>query len=209
VFVGTGSLMTKGDLTDSTIQSMYGLIDDGSDAITSSQLQQRTIDVVDAVTGNRAFEPSELLPSGKRGWYLDLSKPVPGERVISRPLVDGPALFFASVIPPTDNACDAGGKGYLNALDAFTGTSLKNPFFDSNGDGVFDDKDTLTNGAGEKVATGSMDPGIGMLTKPIIIRGPGRAIAVVGGSTGGKADPPVNPPGTAPQRVSWREILRD
>ncbi|MFC5577664.1 pilus assembly protein [Lysobacter niabensis] len=209
VFAGTGSLMTKGDLTDSTIQSMYGLIDDGSSAITRSQLQQRTIDVVDMVTGNRAFEPSGLLPSGKRGWYLDLSKPVAGERVVSRPLVDGTALFFASVIPPTDNACDAGGKGYLNALDAFTGASLQYPFFDSNGDGKFDDKDMLTNGSGKKVPTGSMDPGIGMLTKPIIIRGPGRAIAVVGGSTGGKADPPVNPPGTAPQRVSWREILRD
>jgi type IV pilus assembly protein PilY1 len=208
VFAGTGSLMTKADLTDATIQSMYGLIDDNSDAITKSQLQQRTIAVVDAVTGNRAFESPAYLPSDKRGWYIDLSRPTPGERVINRPLVDGSALFFASVIPPTSNACDAGGKGYLNALDAFTGTSLKAPFFDSNGDGVFDNRDTLGNG-GEKVAVGSMDPGIGMLTKPIIIRGPGRAIAVVGGSLGGKADPPINPPGTAPQRVSWREILRD
>jgi len=124
-------------------------------------------------------------------------------------LVDGSALFFASIIPPTSNACDAGGKGYLNALDAFSGTSLKNPFFDANGDGVFNNADTLTGSSGEKVAVGSMDPGIGMLTKPIIIRGPGRAIAVVGGSLGGKADPPVNPPGSAPQRVSWREILRN
>ena len=209
VFVGTGSLMSKSDLTDNTIQSMYALIDDGSGSITRSQLQQRTIEVVDLVTGNRAFESPALLPSGKRGWYLDLSKPTPGERITNRPLVDGSALFFASVIPPTSNACDAGGKGYLNALDAFTGTSLKNPFFDTNGDGVFNNKDTLTNGAGEKVAVGSMDPGIGMLTKPIIIRGPGHAIAVVGGSLGGKADPAVNPPGSAPQRVSWREILRD
>lgn len=209
VFVGTGSLLSTADLTDNTIQSMYALIDDGSGAITKSQLQERMIEVVDPVTGNRAFEPSGLLPSGKRGWYLDMAKPTPGERVVNRPLVDGSALFFASIIPPTSNACDAGGKGYLNALDAFTGTSLKSPFFDSNGDGVFNDKDTLTNGAGDEVAVGSMDPGIGMLTKPIIIRGPGRAIAVVGGSLGGKADPPVNPPGTAPQRVSWREILRD
>jgi len=209
IFVGTGSLLSKADLTDSSIQSMYGLIDDGTGVISKSQLQQRTIDVVDVKTGNRAFEPNGLLPSGKRGWYLDLSKPTAGERVVNRPLVDGSALFFASIIPPTSNACDAGGKGYLNALDAFSGTSLKNPFFDANGDGVFNNADTLTGSSGEKVAVGSMDPGIGMLTKPIIIRGPGRAIAVVGGSLGGKADPPVNPPGSAPQRVSWREILRN
>ncbi|QNP40955.1 pilus assembly protein [Lysobacter solisilvae (ex Woo and Kim 2022)] len=208
VFAGTGSLMTKADLTDNSIQSMYGLIDDNSDVIAKSELQERTIAVVDTATGNRGFEPADTLPAGKRGWYLDLAKPVAGERVVNRPLIDGTALFFASVIPPTSNACDAGGKGYLNALDAFTGTSLQAPFFDSNGDGVFDDKDTLTHGSG-KVVVGSMDPGIGMLTKPIIIRGPGRAIAVVGGSQGGKADPPINPPGTAPHRVSWREILRD
>lgn len=208
VFVGTGSLMTKADLTDNTIQSMYGLIDDGTDVIAKSELQERTIAVVDTVTGNRAFEAAASLPSDKRGWYLDLSKPSPGERVVSRPLIDGSALFFASIIPPTSNACDAGGKGYLNALDAFTGTSLKTPFFDSNGDGVFDDKDSL-DANGKKTPVGSLDPGIGMLTKPVIIRGPGRAIAVVGGSQGGMADPPVNPPGAAPQRVSWREILRD
>ena len=208
VFVGTGSLLSKADLTDTTIQTMYGLIDDNSGPISRSQLQQRDIEVVDAATGNRAFEPSAALAADRRGWYLDLSKPSPGERVVNRPLVDGTALFFASVIPPTDNACDAGGRGYLNALDAFTGTSLKAPFFDTNGDGVFDEKDTLTSD-GSQIPVGSMDPGIGMLTKPIIIRGPGKAISVVGGSLGGKADPPINPPGTAPQRVSWREILRD
>lgn len=209
VFVGTGSMLTTADLTDNSIQSMYGLIDDGPNPIAKSQLQQRTIAVVDAATGNRGFEPNGTLPAGRRGWYLDLSAPTAGERVINRPLVDGPVLFFATVIPPTSNACDAGGKGYLNALDAFSGTSLATPFFDANGDGVFNDEDKLTTGTGDNVAVGSMDPGVGMLTKPIIIRGPGRSIAVVGGSSGGKADLPVNPSGTAPRRVSWRELLRD
>jgi type IV pilus assembly protein PilY1 len=124
-------------------------------------------------------------------------------------VVDGSALSFTSIVPPTSNTCDAGGRGYLNAMDAFSGTSLKNPFFDANGDGVFNDGDTLANGSGGKVAVGSMDPGIGMLTKAIIIRGPNGAIAVVGGAQGDRADPKVNPPGSAPQRVSWREILRD
>lgn len=209
IFVGTGSLLTKTDLTDATIQSMYGLIDDGSAPISASQLQQRTIDVVDQVTGHRAFEAPGLLPKDKRGWYVHLSKPTPGERVISRPLVDGEALSFTSLIPPSSNACNAGGEGYFNALNAFTGTALKKPFFDSNGDGVFDDKDTLTGSSGGKNSVGSLKLDIGMPTKAIIIRGPTRSIGVVCGSTGKCAEPPVRPPGAAPQRVSWREILRN
>lgn len=209
VFAGTGSLLSKLDLTDDTVQSMYALIDEGSSPIAVSELQARTIAVVDATTGNRAFEASGTLPAGKRGWYLNLSKPSPGERVLSRPLVDGSALFFASVVPPTSNVCDAGGNGYLNAIDAFTGTSLADSFFDTNGDRKFDEKDTLEDGSGNKVATGSINPGVGMPTKPIIIRGADESVAVVGGSTGGLADPAINPPGSAPRRVSWREILHD
>lgn len=209
VFTGTGSLLSKLDLTDATVQTMYALIDEGAAPVAVSELQVRGIAVVDAKTGNRAFEASGSLPAGKRGWYLDLSKPAPGERVLSRPLVDGSALFFASVIPPTSNVCDAGGNGYLNAIDAFTGTSLAEPFFDTNGDRKFNDEDTLKDGSGNKVATGSINPGVGMPTKPIIIRGSDEAIAVVGGSKGDLGDPAINPPGSAPRRVSWREILRD
>jgi type IV pilus assembly protein PilY1 len=211
VFAGTGSLLTKADLTDSTIQSMYALIDDGSGPITKSQLQQRTIDTVDTVTGNRAFERPGLLPAGKRGWYLDLSKPTAGERVVSRPTIDGSSLTFTSLIPPTSNACDAGGSGYINELNAFTGTAPKDPYFDSNGDGKFDDKDTLTNSAGEKTSIGSVRTGDGMPTDVAIISAGGQsnALAVYLLSNGQGGALGVDPDSSAPQRVSWREILRN
>ena len=102
---------------------------------TRSDLDQRSIYVVEASTGRRAFEPAETgVETGKKGWYIDLNDPPDtGERVISAPLIYDNILIFSSIVPPlesTVNSCDAGGSGYVNALDAFSGTSLTEPFFD-------------------------------------------------------------------------------
>ena len=58
-----------------------------------------------------------------------------GERIVSRPQVRGSVLITASLIPPTNDTCSAGGRGYINALDAFSGTSLPQGYFDADGDG--------------------------------------------------------------------------
>jgi type IV pilus assembly protein PilY1 len=63
-------------------------------------------------------------------------------------------LLAASLVPPASGTCDAGGTGFINALDAFTGTSLGSPYFDANGDGQYDDDDTVTTTGGTKVAVG-------------------------------------------------------
>jgi len=208
VFAGTGKFMENGDVNDKTVQSMYGIIDDAvTTTLHRSDLQARTIVMTDTVNGKsvRGFESNGPLNSGVKGWYIDLNKPtVAGERVISRPQVKGSVLVVASIIPPTNNSCEAGGSGYINALDAFTGSSTTAPYFDANGDGKVDASDTLTQ-SGTTVPVGSIDLGVGMPTLPTVID----KLLVVGGSTGGLGSIKVNPQGGAAQRVSWREILGD
>lgn len=207
VFVGTGSFMTSADVGDASVQSMYGLIDDGMIS-SRDELTKHTIMTVKTQDGRsvRAFEQhAKTMVAGKKGWYIDLDNPEAGERIVSNPSVRGQVLLTASMIPPTTDTCDAGGSGYINALDAFTGTSTEKPYFDNNGDGNFDDKDSVKDKDGNPLPIGSVDVGVGMPTLPTIID----KLLVVGGSKGTLADMKVNPQGGSPRRISWRELERD
>ena len=206
VFVGTGSFMTSTDAADASVQSLYGLIDDSTSIAGRSALAERKIVVATTLDGRlvRGFESASALPSGKKGWYIDLDSPKAGERVVSDPRVHGSVLLAASLVPPTGNTCDAGGSGYINALDAFTGASLSAPYFDINGDGKYDANDTV-DANGTQVPVGSVDVGVGMPTLPTLIE----ELLVVGGSKGTLGSIGVNPQGGSPRRISWREILRD
>ncbi len=204
VFVGTGSYLTTTDVTDASTQSMYGLIDDGLAIAGRAVLQARSIVVTGTSGGKpvRAFEANGTLTPGMQGWYLDLNVPASGERVVTRPFIRAGALIFASIKPSTQ-ACDAAGSGFVNALDAFSGTSLANGFFDLNGDGIFGNE-TLPSGP-NTIPIGSVDLGIGMPTLPIIIDN----LLIVGGSRGEVGSVSVLPGSIGNRRVSWREILGD
>lgn len=213
VFVGTGSFMATGDMQEpmrSNVQSLYGIIDAGAPVARSELMQRRIVVAGYADDGSviRGFEAAGDLASGKKGWYLDLVQPPSGtalgERVVSNPRVRGTVLLVASLIPPTAGTCDAGGSGFVNALDAFTGASLASPYFDVNRDGKYDDDDKIGSGD-DRVGVGSVDLGVGMPTLPTTIDD----LLVVGGSSGNLGSVPTNPQGGAAQRVSWREILRD
>jgi type IV pilus assembly protein PilY1 len=209
VFAGSGKFLENGDVKDDTVQSLYGIIDDAPTAtLTRSNLQERVIEQTDTMGGGsvRSFEPHGPLDDNVQGWYIDLDKPsVVGERIISRPQVKGSVLIVASIIPPTDDSCEAGGGGYINALDAFTGSSTTEPFFDANGDGKVDENDQLKDADGNPVPVGSIGSTVGMPTLPISI---GNRL-FYGGSKSGIGDPLTNPQGGTAKRISWREILED
>jgi type IV pilus assembly protein PilY1 len=135
---------------------------------------------------------------------VDLDTPAAGERIVTNPRIEGHVLKTASMIPPTTNTCDAGGSGYINAIDAFTGTSLAQPYFDVNGDGKFDDLDKVGTGD-DHVPVGSVDLGVGMPTLPTQIE----KLLVAGGSKGTLGSILVNPQGAGARRISWREIVSD
>src|SRR5690606_36292020 len=124
VLFGTGSYMTVADAEDKTplAQSMYGIIDSDT-AVAYADLQKRQIINTGASQDGypvRTFEAKASLPSGKKGWYVNL--PDDGERIVQDAQMVSNILVTASMLP-TGDACEATGSGYINAVDAFTGTS--------------------------------------------------------------------------------------
>lgn len=193
IFFGTGRFMTSTDADDKTTyaQSMYGVMDDGG-SYTRANLTARSI----TVAGDyRYFEDKAALPSASKGWYVDL--PGKGERIVQDVQIDNDYMVAASMIPEGD-ACDASGSGFLNAIDAFTGTSGGKSYFDLDMSGSTDD----TGAGGHPI--GSVNLGVGMPTRPVLLPG----VGVVDGSAGVGASSFGKQMMTW-QRVSWREIRND
>ncbi len=195
VFFGTGRFLTTGDAetAGATTQSMYGFEDTGT-TLTRANLESRGAPVV---SGNvRTFQAKATLPTGKKGWYIDLTT-ASGERIVQDAQVVNTFLVTASMVP-TGDACEADGTGYINALDAFTGTSAGGSYFDQNRNG--DTSDDKVGG----VPIGSINAGVGMPTLPNLLRG----MLIVGGTAGDDLGDPSTL-GVRWDRVSWREIRQD
>lgn len=210
IFFGTGRYLSNGDPADKSVQTWYGLIDSGSQIASvttrnSTVLKQRSIVVETTVNGNpvRAFGAATSGDmAGLKGWYVDLVDPTArGERIVTDTVLLGNALLSASIIP-SNNACDFGGSGFINAIDAFTGGALSSPFFDISGNGTVDGGDTVTSPSGGQLAAGSIDLGVGMPSLPGFIE---KVIAATG-SSGNIGQVIVSTPTNA-GRISWREIL--
>lgn len=212
VLVGTGRYISDGDLSDTSPQSMYGLIDSGAVITGRASLQQRTIPYVGTDSLGRAarsWESYSVLPENVKGWYVDLTVPSAGERVVSAPFVKGRALWFSSSIPKVGDGCDSGGTGYLNAVDAFTGTNPEFSgatftFIDVNNDGVGNDRVTGAPGSGDNGFVTSVDLGVGM---PARGTGVGNNVYACGSDAiCGRVQ--TTAPGTGPRRLSWRELFK-
>ena len=198
VFFGTGRFMTVSDTNDKAplMQGIYGF-EDTDAQLQYSDLVKRTMINTGATQSGypvRTFEPKADLNPGAKGWYVTL--PAGGERIIQDAQLLANALVTASMIPES-NVCDATGTGYINAVDAFTGTSLGTSLFDLNNDGS-----TTDNNVGG-VAVGSVDVGVGMPTLPIFIDGQ----MIVTGSAGSLATTRTHR--SIWRTVSWREFRKD
>jgi len=216
VFFGTGRFLTAGDVSNRNVQGLYGIVDDGA-TVTKASLAQRSVQLLGTRNGRpvRGFQANAPLPLTARGWYINLvDPPVPpgsayGERIVTSPQVDGDVLEVSSVIPTAD-ACQSDGRGYINALDAFTGTSTDSPYFDVNQNGSFTD-DTLTytdaNGNQVPLPIGSVDLGVGMVTQASLFSGPPGQVCAAG--SGGNLACVPKAEARNVGRVSWREILRN
>ena len=211
VLFGTGRYISQSDITNTAVQTVYGIIDGPSRITNRNDLTERPLELFGTDSrGNalRAFATHGALPAGKRGWYIDLTGPYAGERVVERGFVSGRVFTFPSVIPISGNACEASGRGFINAIDAFTGTSVSSdganhPYFDV-GQDRNDDNDWL-GPDDNRLPVGSLETGVGMVTRPVLV---GDRL-VYGGSSGGKESQRVRLPPPSPKRLYWREIIRE
>ncbi len=212
VFGGTGRYLTNGDVSDTAIQSWYGLIDDGTTIASRSALTQRTLTAETAQGSYLTRTFSEAVANdmvGKSGWYVDMAVGgvKTGERIVSRSQYSAGVLYASSVIPSSDK-CASGGSGYLNALSAFSGATLTKPFFDINNDNAFDDADKKLVG-GKLTPAGSVRTG-GMIGEITIKKVTDSKFTIQSCDSTGvcKAQPNVNL-SELKGRVSWREIRKE
>lgn len=201
LFFGTGRYLTIEDANpaNATPQSMYAFVE-GTSARSRAELQQRVFQETGQELNGypvRAFQAAAPLPDNRQGWYIDL--PGTGERIVQDAQVVSNFLVTASMMP-TGDVCEADGTGFINAVDAFTGTSARGSYFDLDGDGVTED-----NAVGaDNLPVGSVNTGVGMPTLPNLLRG-----QLVGGGTGGTDPRSVGTLRPRWDRVSWREVRRD
>jgi type IV pilus assembly protein PilY1 len=121
VYFGTGRMFAVGDLTATSTQSFYGILDNGV-AVSSSALVQE----VATDNGNTRTVTANVVAPPKLGWFMNL--PDTGERVTMSPLLVDNFVVFATEVP-TSNPCSAGGSGWIMAVSATTKTVGGTDFF--------------------------------------------------------------------------------
>ncbi len=178
VLFGTGRFYATSDPTDTTVQSLYGILDPlttTDPAITRSNLTAQTITSETSGTVTNASGASYTWTirdtssntvdyTTKKGWYMDLTASA-GERVISQPAMVSGMVEFPTLVPSAD-ACSAGGTSWLYALNPQTGAAPSSPFFDLNYSDTFDSADNV-NG---KLAS-AVQYGIGGVTPTVLTDG--------------------------------------
>ncbi len=149
IFVGTGQYLNDTDLSNEAEQTWYGLKDTGSTIAGRGSLVERDIVAEPTLAGRtvRVIEEgaaSELASSD--GWYIDLVSPVvgaEGERMVVPNRFQGKALIGTSRVPLSGDACSPSGKGFVMAINPFSGARLDATFFDASNDGLFNESDMV------------------------------------------------------------------
>jgi type IV pilus assembly protein PilY1 len=143
IFFGTGQLLTNTDRSDTTTQTIYGVLDKmeaSPTTVSLSNLQQqafatptitltsmrvgtyRTISMADAAAKNFDLASAEnwALGSPKLGWYLKL--PDSSERLVTSPMVFDDKVLFGTGVPVSTEKCLPGGKGWVIGLNPMSGS---------------------------------------------------------------------------------------
>lgn len=208
VFFGTGQYLNQDDLTNKAVQSWYGLKENNA-AITRTDLVGRSILAEGVINGfgARVIEEGAAADfNGKDGWYIDLISPdngAEGERMVVPNLFQGRVLVGTTRIPDPSDPCNPSGRGFVMAIDPFTGGRLTRTFFDISMDGIFNDSDKLLVNGILTIVSGvgfSASP-----NNPIFIENT-MQVSLEDGSTRSMLTQ-----GTSADAVrsSWREILGD
>jgi len=184
VIFGTGKFFEKekdgfgnDDLNDKTVQSFYGVLDDGNMNVTRDDLVEQTISRASAGVGT--YEGSELRYVSNnpvdyathRGFYIDLKvgNKAEGERVTFQPTVLMDYIIFSTLVPDTtpENPCDASTTSGWVYQVTLSGGQPDEAVFDLSNDGVLDYEDNIGGTSSNKGNTVSgvkiTNPGFSMV----------------------------------------------
>jgi len=127
--------------------SYYGVLDNGTGAQTRTNLTPRELY---STSTTRVISGSSIPWSSSRGWYFDFEDQANstssttnlGERVTSNTLITNNVLLFNTVIPTiaSSDICTSNSESWVMAVDLNTGKAPNYTVFDTNNDGVFDEK---------------------------------------------------------------------
>ncbi|MFM2345712.1 MAG: hypothetical protein RL654_465 [Pseudomonadota bacterium] len=189
VSFGTGSYLSRSDLSTTTTQSLYGIRDSGT-TVSASELVGQSVLGTQTGSDGRTYRfstyavgrPSTLFSgdnqlteaafrTGKKGWRLDL--PASGERIVTEVLIRAGKVIVSTLIPSSD-PCAYGGDGWVMELDAITGNRADSPALDTNGDNRVDAADRLTL-SGQLAHVSGVRVG-GIPSAPSIVRASDRAL---------------------------------
>lgn len=202
LFFGTGQYLSQSDLTDTSPQSWYGLKIKNDSLIEYEDLVKRRV-LVETTNGAMAVRVSDVASEGdleeKSGWYFNL--PQNGERMVIPNIFQGDALIGTVRIPDATDICKPTGRGFVVAINPFTGGRLDRIFFDVNGDQEFDqddnvmyqDESTAVSGVGFDSSPNS-PLFIGHVMQ--VVQDDGNIVSIL--TQGAPADA---------QRTSWHEII--
>ncbi len=116
LYFGTGSFSFNGDAIDSTLQSLYAVVDNGAPGVLDrTNLLQQTIGTT---VGGFRTTSSNIMQVGKLGWYLDL--PV-NERFVGNPRIESGVVFMPTYAANATVECGADGSNWLYGLNALSG----------------------------------------------------------------------------------------
>lgn len=206
LFFGTGQYLNTGDLSDTTIQSWYGIKEAVSGATRDDLLERKIladVDVGNGITARVIEEGAREDLNEKAGWYIDLAvdSEALGERMVTANQFQGSALIGNTRIPDASDPCAPTGRGVIMAIDPFTGARLHDSYFDLDGDRQFTSTDmVMVNGelvpvSGIGLDTGFSNPSF-LEDKMFIPTDDGRIREL-----------DINPFSTGVGRTSWRELI--
>lgn len=190
IVVGTGRLLGEYDLSDTSSQSMYAVVDDMSAdpyiADVRTALAQKTVTV--GAGGIRNINSDQVDLSVFRGWYLDL--PGAGERANTNPIAAFGAVIFTTNVPSAE-ACSS--SSFLYVVGQDSGGQMPNSYFRQG-----------------EIPWSGMSLGTNMANRPVVVVTPTGAVHGLTHKSDNTIAGTKLPTGGSGKvkRAAWKEVLR-
>ena len=147
VSVATGSLLSFTDLSNTQLQTIYGVYDPPASYATplhrSDLVQQTLANATLGGTAVRTITNNGVSVPTNKGWFIDLSL-LSGERVVTDPRMESGGVLVLTSYQPNTSSCTGGGNAFLTMVNYANGGSFPLPQFDASGDGKITSADTMT-----------------------------------------------------------------